>query len=371
MQTYLVGGAVRDALLNIPVKDKDYVVVGSSVDEMLALGFQQVGRDFPVFLHPDTKQEYALARAERKSGLGYTGFECDSSSEVSLEQDLLRRDLTINAIAQDQDGNLYDPYGGQKDLKKRVLRHVSPAFQEDPLRLLRVARFAARFAHLGFSIAPETLELMRTISSKGELNYLSAERVWLETQRAMATRHPEVFFQVLNQVSALSPWFEELSTITLPDEHHQLVINHSNQDAQAAVAFARVVLPLESQQIRRLCERLRCPNEVTALAICSADSRASLLHATELPTPELLDTLNRVDVWRKPERFQLILDVLFDQRDSAQQELKTRLIELVDTAKQIDAKRLVAQGLSGLQIKHAIQQQRLDIFSVLSAPTKN
>jgi len=183
VKSYLVGGAVRDALLNLPVKDKDWVVVGASPAEMLAQGFQQVGRDFPVFLHPDTQQEYALARTERKSGSGYTGFVCYAAPDVTLEQDLQRRDLTINAIAQDDEGRYYDPYHGRADIEQRKLRHVSAAFNEDPLRVLRVARFAARFAHLGFVIADETLELMRSMAESGELSELTTERVWKETER--------------------------------------------------------------------------------------------------------------------------------------------------------------------------------------------
>ena len=185
MQTYLVGGAVRDKLLGRPIKDQDWVVVGSTAKQMLALGYQAVGADFPVFLHPNTKEEYALARIERKIGVGYNGFSCDASSGVSLEEDLLRRDLTINAMAMDNQGNIIDPYNGQQDLKDKLLRHVSTAFVEDPLRVLRVARFAARYHSLGFRIAPETLTLMQTIVTNGELTALSAERVWQETARSL------------------------------------------------------------------------------------------------------------------------------------------------------------------------------------------
>ncbi|STD22890.1 multifunctional CCA protein [Enterobacter asburiae] len=194
MKSYLVGGAVRDALLGLPVKDKDWVVVGATPEEMLDAGYQQVGRDFPVFLHPKSREEYALARTERKSGSGYTGFTCYATPDVTLEQDLLRRDLTINALAQDEDGQIVDAYGGQDDLRNRLLRHVSPAFSEDPLRVLRVARFAARYAHLSFRIADETMALMTTMTEAGELEHLTPERVWKETENAPHHAQPAGLF---------------------------------------------------------------------------------------------------------------------------------------------------------------------------------
>ncbi|MDU6435603.1 MAG: multifunctional CCA tRNA nucleotidyl transferase/2'3'-cyclic phosphodiesterase/2'nucleotidase/phosphatase, partial [Pantoea sp.] len=203
MKTYLVGGAVRDALLKLPVKDRDWVVVGATPEAMLAQGFQQVGRDFPVFLHPKSREEYALARTERKSGNGYTGFVTWSAPDVTLEQDLQRRDLTINAIAQTESGELIDPFHGLRDLQTRLLRHVSDAFNEDPLRVLRVARFAARFAHLNFRIAEETQALMRQMAESGELSHLTAERVWKETEKALTSRNPQVYFQVLRDCGAL------------------------------------------------------------------------------------------------------------------------------------------------------------------------
>ncbi len=195
MQTYLVGGAVRDKLLNYPVKDKDWVVVGATPQQFLDDGFKQVGKDFPVFLHPETNEEYALARTERKSGKGYYGFEVHAAPDVTLEQDLERRDLTINAIAMDQQQQLVDPFNGQQDIKDKILRHVSPAYAEDPLRVLRTARFAARFHHLGFSIAPETMQLMTKLAASGELKNLTAERVWQETEKALSERSPQVYFE--------------------------------------------------------------------------------------------------------------------------------------------------------------------------------
>lgn len=219
MKFFLVGGAVRDKLLNLPVKDHDWVVVGSSPEQMTRQGFQPVGQDFPVFLHPDTKEEYALARTERKSGHGYSGFVFHTTPDVTLEEDLIRRDLTINAMAEDEHGTVYDPYGGQNDLKDKLLRHVSPAFQEDPLRILRVARFAARFYHLGFRVASETLELMTSMVDRGEASYLVPERVWQETMRALSEPAPEIYFEVLSACHAMNvvmpewvPFLEKDST---------------------------------------------------------------------------------------------------------------------------------------------------------------
>jgi tRNA nucleotidyltransferase (CCA-adding enzyme) len=204
MDIYLVGGAVRDELLDYPVTERDWVVVGGRPQDLLDLGYQQVGKDFPVFLHPQSKDEYALARTERKQGHGYTGFAVDCDPAVTLEEDLLRRDLTINAMARDDVGNIIDPYGGQQDLESRVLRHVSDAFTEDPLRVLRTARFAARYAHLGFSVAPETIALMAEIVSQGELAHLPAERIWVEMERALGESNPEVFVEVLRDCGALA-----------------------------------------------------------------------------------------------------------------------------------------------------------------------
>ena len=213
MQIYLVGGAVRDELLGIPVKDKDWVVVGATPQQLLDSNYQQVGNDFPVFLHPKTREEFALARIERKKGQGYKGFICDFSSDITLEQDLIRRDLTVNAIAKDSNGQLIDPFGGQQDLKNKVLRHVSPAFEEDPLRVFRVARFAARYAQFGFVVAPETMELMQNISMSGELKSLTAERIWKETARAILEPTPQVYFDILKSCQALDDWFIELSKL--------------------------------------------------------------------------------------------------------------------------------------------------------------
>jgi len=231
MQIYLVGGAVRDQLLDYPVYDKDWVVVGASAEEMLEKGFQPVGQDFPVFIHPDSGEEYALARTERKSGKGYTGFQYHASKEVTLEEDLLRRDLTINAMAMDDTGNIVDPYNGQRDLKYKLLRHVSPAFSEDPLRVLRVARFASRYHHLGFQVADDTLSLMQRLSQTDELEHLTAERVWKEFERALTEPSPEVFLETLNQAGALTKVLPELAEKLRPGVPPQFTDICQNESA--------------------------------------------------------------------------------------------------------------------------------------------
>src|SRR5690606_33907082 len=223
VQIYLVGGAVRDQLLGKPVTDRDYVVVGADANTMLALGYQSVGKDFPVFLHPRTHEEYALARTERKSGKGYQGFEFQAHADVTLEEDLRRRDLTINAMAQADEGAIIDPYGGQQDLSNRYLRHVSNAFKEDPLRVLRVARFAARFADDGFSVASETIDLMRSMCAQNMLAELSAERVWIELEKALQWPRAAVFFDVLTECNGLQPWFEELRDHTILANYQALL----------------------------------------------------------------------------------------------------------------------------------------------------
>ena len=213
METYLVGGCVRDDLLGRPSKDRDWVVVGSNPDEMLAAGYKSVGKDFPVFLHPKSKEEYALARTERKTAPGYAGFSFHADADVTLEQDLSRRDLTINALARDEQGNIIDPYRGQQDIKDKILRHVSPAFAEDPVRILRIARFAARFAELGFTIADETMSLMQNMVKSGEVDALVSERVWQETERALGENTPARYFQVLRDCGALVRIFPEVDAL--------------------------------------------------------------------------------------------------------------------------------------------------------------
>ena len=396
MQIYLVGGAVRDALLGRAVKDHDWVVVGATPDEMISQGYEQVGADFPVFLHRQTHEEYALARTERKSGKGYQGFVCDFSDDVSLEEDLLRRDLTINAMARADDGQIIDPYNGQADLDARLLRHVSPAFQEDPLRVLRVARFAARFASLGFRVADETMALMQAMVRDGELEHLVAERVWTETQRALGEDHPEIYFSVLRESGALEVWFPELNRlfgVPQPEKHHPEIDCgiHALMSLQAAVRLSDDVavrwaalvhdlgkgttpaaeLPRhiahESRGIRLvkdLCTRLKTPNDATVLGLLACEFHTHIHRAFELRPETLLKLFDRMDVWRRPERFESFLlvciadargrtgheDTPYPQADYAREALTQAL--------SISARDIIAQGIQGAAIRDALQEAR-------------
>jgi tRNA nucleotidyltransferase (CCA-adding enzyme) len=289
VKAYVVGGAVRDELLGLPVRDRDHVVVGATPQEMVRLGYKPVGKDFPVFLHPATHEEHALARTERKSGPGYKGFTVHAAPEVTLEDDLRRRDLTINAIAKAEDGTLIDPFGGRKDLERRVLRHVSEAFAEDPVRILRVARFAARFA---FDVAPETLLLMKKMVASGEADALVPERVWQEFAKGLGEPHAPRMFEVLKETGLLFPeikdWPERFSG-SLP------------------VRFAHLMWPLGESEVSALCDRLRAPNEVRDLALVAVRNRNALGSAA---SPEaLLGLLKATDAFRRPERFSELLEV--------------------------------------------------------------
>jgi tRNA nucleotidyltransferase (CCA-adding enzyme) len=335
MQVYLVGGAVRDALLGLPVRERDWVVVGSTRDELLRLKYREVGRDFPVFLHPETQEEYALARLERKVSPGYRGFAVEFGPQVTLEEDLARRDLTINAIARAEDGSLFDPYHGQSDLKARVLRHVSPAFIEDPVRILRVARFAARFASLGFQVAPETMALMRAMVERGEVDALVAERVWQETEKALHESGASVFFTVLRECGALKiiyPEIDALFGVPQPEKWHPeidtgvhtlMVLDQAVRlSADAKVRFAALVHDLGKATtpqtewpghkgheersvalIEALSERLRLPNEYRDLSVIVARYHGNVHRAYELRPKTILGILEKTDALRRPERF--------------------------------------------------------------------
>lgn len=335
MNIYLVGGAVRDKLLGIPVKDRDWVVVGATPDDMLAQGYRQVGKDFPVFLHPDTGEEYALARTERKSGHGYSGFTVHADKSVTLEEDLLRRDITINAMAEDDRGRLIDPFQGRRDLEQKRLRHVSPAFVEDPLRVLRVARFAARFHHLGFTIAGETLQLMKDIAGSGELDFLVAERSWVEIHLALATRSPRVFVEVLRECGALAvilPELDNLFGVPQPAKYHPEIdtgIHTLMVLEQAArlsddpvVRFAalmhdvgKAAVPPErwpnlkghealgADLVDTLCKRIKAPNEYRDLARLTSLYHTHCHRSITRDPALVLDTLEALDAFRKPERF--------------------------------------------------------------------
>jgi tRNA nucleotidyltransferase (CCA-adding enzyme) len=296
VKTYVVGGAVRDALLELPVQDRDHVVVGATPEEMVAAGYRPVGKDFPVFLHPQTHEEYALARTERKSGRGYKGFTVHASPEVTLEEDLKRRDLTINAMARGEDGALVDPFGGKEDLEARLLRHVSEAFAEDPVRILRVARFAARFA---FRVAPETMALMKRMVAEGEADFLVPERVWQEFAKGLGEPHPEKMFEVLEASGLLAKAFPEIDSKTVPEF----------PSASLPVRFALLAWPLAEAAAESLLQRLRAPNDVRDLALLACRNRQRLLRAGAAQPDELLELLKAADAFRRPERFADLLKV--------------------------------------------------------------
>ncbi|WP_123287341.1 multifunctional CCA addition/repair protein [Vibrio crassostreae] len=410
LQRYLVGGAVRDKLLNIDSYDKDWVVVGSTPQQMESLGFTAVGKDFPVFLHPKTKEEHALARTERKSGSGYTGFECYFAPDVSLEEDLMRRDLTINAIAQDDEGNLHDPYHGQQDLSDRILRHVSDAFIEDPLRVLRVARFAAKLHHLNFTIAPETMLMISEIVESGELAHLTAERVWQEWHKSLSTPHPEVFLSVLKECGALAvvlPEIDALFGVPQPEKWHPEIDTgiHTLMVAQQAallspslpVRFAAQVHDLGKgvtpqtewpshkmhchtgvKIIKKLCERVRVPNEFRDLALLVCEQHSNIHRAGELKPTTFLKVLNKFDVWRKPDRLNDIL--LCCQADHAGRKgledqpypQKARFEAAYQAALQVEVKAIIADGFQGKDIREEQEKRRAAaIESALAELTDN
>ena len=409
MQIYLVGGAVRDALLKRPVKDKDWVVVGANVEDMTRQGFQQVGKDFPVFLHPQTKEEYALARTERKIGKGYTGFATDSSANVTLEADLLRRDLTINAMAQDENGEIIDPYHGLQDLHNRLLRHVSGAFVEDPLRVLRVARFAARYKAYGFTVAEETLALMTQICQSGELQSLSAERVWTETARALSESHPQTYFETLQRCGGLDYWFAELAPlwgIPNPEEWHPEVDTgvHVMMVLQQAAALSDSIgvrlaallhdvgkgwtpeaqwpkhhghekagLPL----VDALTKRIKAPKAETELAKLVCEHHGNIHNALNLNPKTVVSLFDKTDAWRKPERFAEVLlaceadakgRLHFEQAPYPQREFLWQCLQL---ANNVDIKSILAQGLKGPAIKEAIYYQRVQVVKAYKESLQN
>lgn len=406
MQVYLVGGAVRDALLKLKSKDKDWVVVGSSPKEMLSRGYSQVGLDFPVFLHPNTHEEYALARTERKKGKGYTGFICDSSETVTLEEDLIRRDLTINAMALAEDGTLIDPHGGQKDLKQKVLRHVSPAFVEDPLRVLRVARFAARFHHLGFTVAPETMELMTHITLMGELNDLVSERVCQETTRALKESSPQTYFDILQKVGALKVLFPEIDAlfgIPQPEQYHPeidcgihtlMVLEQAAKlSPKPEIRFAALVhdlgkalTPPENwphhygheklglKAIKSLCKRIRFPNTYKELGLLVSEYHTHVHKALELKPVTALKVLKQCDAFRRPERFEAILtcakadsrgrtgyeDITYPQADY--------FSNLLKVTQEVQAKAFVKLGFKGKDLGEKIDLARVEAIKTIPKP---
>ncbi|MFV2059106.1 MAG: multifunctional CCA addition/repair protein [Gammaproteobacteria bacterium] len=397
MKIYQVGGCVRDKLLGIPIKDQDWVVVGASLSQMLDLGYKQVGKNFPVFLHPDTQDEYALARTEIKTAPGYTGFEFSAPPTVTLEEDLLRRDLTINAIAKSDDGELIDPYDGQTDLKNHILRHVSPAFAEDPVRILRIARFAARFFTLNFTIADETMQLMTSMVAAGEVDSLVEERVWQELHASLGESHPEVFFAVLRECGALArlfPEIENLYGVPQPERYHpeidtgvhtMMVLQQAcllSQDTK--VRFAALVhdlgkgitpkdeLPKHISHetrgvplVKALCKRFKVPNAYQDLAVKVTQYHLHYHRIAELKASTILKTLSALNAFRQADNFELfILACEADARGRTGYEDKLppqseQFRMAFMAANEVDITSITSANISGKEIGAQIQKTRL------------
>ncbi|HET8897963.1 MAG TPA: multifunctional CCA addition/repair protein [Rhodanobacteraceae bacterium] len=409
MDVYLVGGAVRDKLLGRPVADRDFVVVGATPADMLAAGYLPVGKDFPVFLHPDSGEEYALARTERKSGPGYHGFDFHADITVTLEQDLARRDLTINAIAEADDGRLIDPYGGVADLEARVLRHVSPAFVEDPVRLLRVARFAARYAPLGFRVADETMALLITMTSNGEVDHLVPERVWAELRKALAEPQPSAFLHVLRACTALArvlPEVDALYGVPQPAQHHpeidtgvhvEMALDMAARVAPAddLVGFCvlthdlgkaltpRVEWPSHHGHEERgvapltaLAERLRVPAEYQALATVTCRQHLNAHRVFDMRPGSVLRVLESLDALRRPERLPRFLAACeADKRGRGGREQETFpaaafWTRALTAVRAVDASPFVARGLRGPAIGEAMRQARIEAIAALPRPNR-
>ncbi|HLT91281.1 MAG TPA: multifunctional CCA addition/repair protein [Woeseiaceae bacterium] len=405
MEVYLVGGAVRDELMGLPVTERDWCVVGATPDEMKALGFRQVGKDFPVFLHPETGEEYALARTERKTGPGYHGFEFRTSPDVTIEEDLARRDITINAMARDAEGRLVDPFGGRRDLRNKVLRHVSEAFAEDPVRVLRVAKFAARFAPQGFRVADETMELMRGMVEDGEVDELVPHRVWKETEAALAGPAPRVYFEVLRECGALAVVFPEIDAlfgVPQPKEWHPevdcgvhtlMVLDQATAlSPEVDVRFAALThdlgkattpaskLPSHPNHEKRsmrligaMAERLPIPTAVRELALIVAEFHGHVHRAFELRASTILKVLERTDAFRRPERFEkFLLACEADARGRAG--LEDRPYPQADylrgarqAAARVSGRELAREGLDGPQIGEALKRKRLQAITAYKA----
>ncbi len=403
MKTYLVGGAVRDQLLGFPYHEKDWVVVGGTPEQMLTAGYQQVGKDFPVFLHPTTHEEYALARTERKTAPGYHGFQIHASPDITLEQDLQRRDLTINAIAEDKNGRIIDPCHGVDDIKNKCLRHISPAFAEDPVRILRVARFAARYAHLGFTVADETLQLMQKMVHQGEVDALVAERVWQEMRRALGEKTPTVFIEVLRRCGALARIIPELDClfgVPQPVEHHPevdagihtlLVLEqacHLSEDTDVRLAalfhdLGKGSTPKDqwpahinheargADIVLQVCQRLRIPHNYRDLAERTARFHLHFHRALELRATTVVKTLQQLDAWRKPQRYEkFLLAAEADARGRPgyeNQKLPQRdfLRAALNTTRDIDIQALIQQGYEKLALAHKIYDIRVSRIKTL------
>ena len=357
MKTYRVGGAVRDTLLGYPFVETDWVVVGSTPEALIAAGYTQVGRDFPVFLHSDTKEEYALARTERKTGPGYRGFVVHADPSVTLEQDLERRDLTINAMAMDEAGEVIDPYGGRQDLDSKLLKHVSPHFVEDPLRVLRVARFAARYHHLGFAAAPETLTLMREIVSAGELAHLSTERIWVETEKALGEQHPEIYWQVLADCGALTALMPELAV----SQGIGALARAATHTSRADCRWAALLADLPEGRARNASERLKAPNSYTHLAERVSAWRPKLKAALR-DASACMTLLKALDALRRDEPVTGFCETLMalEQNSADAQTAIAKLHGARQAAQAVTAADFTAQGLEGPALGAAIQAGQIE-----------
>lgn len=367
LNRFKVGGAVRDALLGYPSNETDWVVVGATPEQMISAGLQPVGRDFPVFIDPRSGDEYALARTERKSGHGYHGFNFYAAPDVTLEQDLWRRDLTINAIAQSEAGELFDPCGGRQDLDDQVLRHISPAFSEDPLRVLRVARFAARYHHLGFAVAAETIELMGQISASGELAHLSAERVWRETERALGERDGAIFLSVLNDCNALAALFPEWPNA------RALIAAVAAADAAKLSAEEKFAVAACSAQsadhasVEQLCRRLRCPNGQRQLAVQLHRFQPALRAPRQFTADQLLSALQGCGGLKSTDRLQQLLRCLAALPAAPSAADCDWLIAVQQHLAAITIADIVATGASGQEIGEALAQRQLETLATALA----
>jgi tRNA nucleotidyltransferase (CCA-adding enzyme) len=359
MKIYTVGGAVRDELLGLPVQDRDYVVVGATPEEMVKLGFKPVGKEFPVFLHPETHEEYALARTERKVARGYHGFEFYAAPDVTLEQDLARRDLTINALAKDERGAIVDPFNGTADLKAGVLRHVGAAFAEDPVRILRVARFAARY---GFAVAPETFALMKRMVASGEANALVPERVWQELARGLMEKEPSRMVRLLRECSALARIAPEIDALFEGDQRHESVLaaldTAAREGGSLEVRFAVLARALDPLAVEALAARLKVSAACRDLALLAARHANVIIDAAELDAGGLLELLDAADAWRRPERWsELITAATVAEPETAR--VRERLERVRKAAAAVDAAAIARAAESPGEIRHRLHSARL------------
>lgn len=358
MKIYLVGGAIRDKLLGLPIKERDWVVVGASPEEMLQLGYRQVGKEFPVFLHPKTNEEYALARMERKVKPGYKGFTFDTSRNVTLIDDLQRRDLTINAMAEDENGKLIDPYHGKQDIENKVLRHVSPAFAEDPVRILRVGRFLARYASLNFTIASQTTDLMRNMVNAGEVDALSAERVWKELERALGEKNPEKFFTTLDQCGACRKLF---APIDINGWGIKALTVATRLSPLSLIRFAALLHDLRGATITSLCQRYRVPNDYKELAKLTVEQYEKAFTAPNLSADDILILLSQLDIFRRKKRFTYFLIVCQAIAIAKNIDFDHSWWQSGANAIQsVDVQALIAKGHTGYKLAEEIKQKRLE-----------